>query len=149
MVASGWLRRSGRDTLSLSARTTDGAWVVLRAGWNGPRGGSVVLTFERAHLPTVATLAAAAYGLTPRETEVLAHLLAGESRTEMAAALVLSPWTVQDHLRSIYAKTGTRGRRGLVALLVRSEYVPRLGSTVGTDGWFISAGRDAGAGVGE
>ena len=67
------------------------------------------------------------------------HIVAGESREEMARALFISPYTVQDHLKSIYAKTGVSSRRGLVAMLVRSEYLPRIGSPVGADGWFASA----------
>jgi DNA-binding CsgD family transcriptional regulator len=97
------------------------------------------MTIERAQLPEIASLAAVAYGLTRREAEVFVHILAGESRDEMARALFISPYTVQDHLKSIYAKTGVSSRRGLVAMLVRNEYVPRLGSPVGPDGWFAAA----------
>lgn len=136
LAAATWLRRSGQASIALRTRTRDGEWVVVRAGWQGRPGGNVVLTVERAHLPEVTALAALAHGLTRRETEVLNHLLAGESRADISRALVISPWTVQDHLRSIYAKTGTSGRRGLVSLLVRSEYLPRLGEAVGADGWF-------------
>ena len=136
LAAATWLRRSGAPSVAVRARTRDGEWVVVRAGWQREEGGDVLLTVERAHLPEVASLAALAHGLTRREAEVLAHLLAGESRQEIAASLVISPWTVQDHLRSIYAKTGTSGRRGLVSLLVRTEYLPRLGGPVGADGWF-------------
>jgi DNA-binding CsgD family transcriptional regulator len=136
LAAATGLRRSGRSSATLRTRTRDGEWVVIRAGWQAPESGGVVLTIERAHLPEVASLAALAHGLTRREAEVLAHLLAGDSREEIAQALVISPWTVQDHLRSIYAKTGTSGRRGLVSLLVRTEYLPRLGGPVGPDGWF-------------
>ncbi len=136
LAAATGLRRSDRSSATLRTRTRDGEWVVIRAGWQAPGSGNVVLTIERAHLPEVASLAALAHGLTRREAEVLTHLLAGESRDEMSRALVISPWTVQDHLRSIYAKTGTSGRRGLVSLLVRTEYLPRLGGSVGPDGWF-------------
>jgi DNA-binding CsgD family transcriptional regulator len=139
IAAATWLRRAGQDSVALRARTRDGEWVVIRAGWQDRPTGSVVLTVERAHLPEVAALAAVAHGLTRREAEILAHLLAGESRADMARELVISPWTVQDHLRSIYAKTGTSGRRGLVSLLVRTEYLPRLGGPVGSDGWFSSS----------
>ena len=137
LAAATGLRRSGESIATLRARTRDGEWVVIRAGWRAPGADSVVLTIERAHLPEVVPLAALAHGLTRRETEVLARLLAGDSREEIARALFISPWTVQDHLRSVYAKTGTSGRRGLVSLLVRTEYVPRLGGPVGADGWFV------------
>lgn len=96
-------------------------------------------TIEQAQLPEIASPAAVAHGLTRRESEVFVHLLAGESRDEIARALYISPYTVQDHLKRIYAKTGVNSRRGLVAMLVHSEYLPRLGSPVGPDGGYASA----------
>lgn len=146
VVAAAALRRSGQASTVVRTRTRDGEWAVIRTGWHGPSGGSVVMTVEPAHLPEVASLAAVAHGLTRRETEVLAHLLAGQSREDMARSMVISPYTVQDHLRSIYAKTGTGGRRGLVALLVRTEYLPRAGAPVGADGWFAPSSGAVGPG---
>ena len=107
--------------------------------------GSVMLTFEPAPAPALASLLATAYHLTPREHEVLAHLLADRTREEIARALFVSPWTVQDHLRSIYAKTGTSGRRGLVSMLVHEVCLPRWGSPLGADGWFAGPTRALGS----
>jgi DNA-binding CsgD family transcriptional regulator len=137
-AAATWVRRSERGSVQLRARTRDGQLVVIRAGkYDGePTPGRVVLTVQEAQLPHIVTLASLAHGLTRRETEVLAHLLAGQSRTEIARGPFLSDYTVQDHLRHISAKTGVRGRRALVAMLVRTEYLPRLGSRIGPDGWF-------------
>jgi DNA-binding NarL/FixJ family response regulator len=114
--------------------------VVIRAGgYDGERlPRRVVMTIERAQLPEIASLAAAAHELARRESEVFVRILAGESRDEMAPALYISPSTVQDHLKSIYATAGVNSRRGLVAMLVHSEYLPRLGSPVRPDGWFAS-----------
>lgn len=49
--------------------------------------------------------------LTPRETEVIALLVDGNSNAEIAAALVLSTRTVEHHLANIYAKLGVHDRR--------------------------------------
>ena len=140
-IVAARLRHSERDSLVLRARTADGEWVVIRAGRldseHPPR--RIVLTIERARPPEIASLMASAYGLTRRESEVFAHVLAGESRDEMARALFISPYTVQDHLKSIFAKTGVSSRRSLVAKLVHTEYLPRLGTPVGPDGWFVRA----------
>ncbi|MFG1689339.1 response regulator [Nonomuraea sp. NPDC049269] len=48
--------------------------------------------------------------LTPRETDVLRHLAAGNSNAEIAQALVISPGTVKIHIERILAKLGLRTR---------------------------------------
>ena len=57
------------------------------------------------------------YGLSPRERDVLARVVRGESTKQIAAALGLSAYTVQDHVDSACIKVGVRGRRALVAKL--------------------------------
>ena len=66
---------------------------------------------------------ARANGLSPRETELVALLGRGADTAEAAARMCLSPHTVQDHLKSVFAKTRTHHRRGLLshALGVRGE----------------------------
>ena len=54
------------------------------------------------------------HALTPRETELLDLLVAGADTKAVAEALFMSQHTVQDHLKSIFAKTGARTRRILV-----------------------------------
>jgi predicted ATPase/DNA-binding CsgD family transcriptional regulator len=49
-------------------------------------------------------------GLTPREVEVLRLLAAGMSYAQIAEQLVISPRTVDGHLRSIYSKLGVSSR---------------------------------------
>jgi HD-GYP domain-containing protein (c-di-GMP phosphodiesterase class II)/DNA-binding CsgD family transcriptional regulator len=51
-------------------------------------------------------------GLTAREVEVLARVAAGRSNKEIAAALVVSPRTIEHHVESIYAKARVRTRAG-------------------------------------
>jgi DNA-binding CsgD family transcriptional regulator len=52
--------------------------------------------------------------LTPREQEVLALLGRGLSDREVAAALVISPKTVEKHVGAVLRKTGTPGRTAAV-----------------------------------
>ena len=54
-------------------------------------------------------------GLTEREREVCALVVAGSSNAQVAAALFISPRTVEHHLHSIYRKVGVRSRAQLAA----------------------------------
>jgi DNA-binding NarL/FixJ family response regulator len=74
-----------------------------------------VPTIEEQQRLVVSDPAAAPDGLTPRETEVLRHIAAGESNQEIAAALFVSEATVKTHVNHIFAKTGLRDRAQLVA----------------------------------
>lgn len=139
-AAASRLRASGEESVVLRTRTLDGEWLVIRAGRfdaeRPPR--KVVMTVERAQPPELVSLMAAAYGLTRRECQVLLLSLRGASRDEMATALFISPYTVQDHLKNIFAKAGVNSRRALVSRLVNTECLPRVGSAVAADGWFAT-----------
>ncbi len=57
--------------------------------------------------------------LTPREVEVLGHIAAGLSNTEIAATLFVSEATVKTHINHIFTKTGLRDRAQLVGYAFR------------------------------
>ncbi|HVB43766.1 MAG TPA: response regulator transcription factor [Streptosporangiaceae bacterium] len=58
-------------------------------------------------------------GLTQRESEVLALLVAGLSNRAIAAKLVVGEETVKTHSRGIYRKLGVSDRAGAVAAALR------------------------------
>jgi DNA-binding CsgD family transcriptional regulator len=72
------------------------------------------LRVEPAQPARIAPLLMSAYGLTDREQELTRLVLQGDSTAQIAERLVVSPHTVQEHLKSIFEKTGVRSRRDLV-----------------------------------
>ena len=68
----------------------------------------------------------AAYGLTDRERDITELIARGLSTRDIASRLHVSAYTVQDHLKSIFEKSGTGGRAELVARLFVDHYAPRL-----------------------
>jgi len=104
-----------------------GTWVVLHGAplvSDGRRRVAVIV--EPAHPARITPLLMSAYGLTAREREVTRLVLTGESTAQIAAALVVSPHTVQEHLKRIFEKTGVRSRRDLVGKVFFAYYEPRV-----------------------
>jgi DNA-binding CsgD family transcriptional regulator len=66
-----------------------------------------------------AEAAAAMPGLTPREREILAHVVAGRTYGEIARELVISEKTVSVHISNLLHKTGTKSRVELAQLARR------------------------------
>jgi DNA-binding NarL/FixJ family response regulator len=62
--------------------------------------------------------------LTPRETEILRYLAAGETTTQVAGHLGISALTVQSHVKSILAKLGVHSKIEAVTLAWRFGLAP-------------------------
>jgi len=123
----------------LRVRGSSGTWWVVSAtaiADGSGRRAKVVATIEEARMPDVVPLVVAAVGLSARERDVLVGVLEGQTSGEIAADLGISTHTVNDHLKSIFVKADVRSRRELVARIFFEHYAPRLGSPLGTGGWF-------------
>lgn len=108
---------AGTDRHEPSARVhlREGRWLTVRAARLGGPAGDLAVTFEATAPDDRADLFARAHGLSPRETQLLHLVRAGLDTAQLAARLHVSANTVQDHLKSVFAKTGTRSRSVLVA----------------------------------
>ncbi|MDE8669909.1 LuxR C-terminal-related transcriptional regulator [Pseudarthrobacter sp. H3Y2-7] len=111
---------SGSGTARARMRDARNNWVVLQASRliTGDDPEQMVVTVEPATTHDLASLLLAAYGVTPREQEVCVEVLSGKPTADIAARLYISPHTVHDHLKSVYAKVGVGSRGELVAKLV-------------------------------
>jgi DNA-binding CsgD family transcriptional regulator len=137
----------------LRCRTRAGRWVVLHASWlEQSRAGShqVAVIIEPAAPDEVATVIMAAYGLTERERAVTGLVCQGQSTAQIATELRISTNTVQDHLKSVFDKTGVRSRGEVMARILHDHYLPALhrGLPVGPSGFFDSSGATGSPGTG-
>ena len=73
----------------------------------------------------VAPLIMAAHGLTDRERTISALVCQGMSTRQIAGQLHLTADTVQDHLKSVFDRTGVHSRGQLVAAIFERDYLPR------------------------
>ncbi len=103
-------------------------WLVVHGaslpGSSGSRRATVIV--QPAQPSHLAPLLMQAHGLTRREQQVTQVVLGGASTTGVARELSIAEDTVQQHLKSIFDKTGVRSRRELVSLLFQTHYEPRV-----------------------
>jgi DNA-binding CsgD family transcriptional regulator len=103
---------------SVRIPTRTGLWAVLEgAALEGAALGQVAVTIRTASPSEVFDLLCKVYELTRRERELVALVLEGLATKQLAAALGISAYTVQDHLKAIFAKTRARNRLELVSQL--------------------------------
>jgi DNA-binding CsgD family transcriptional regulator len=96
-------------------RTPRGRWSVIEgAPLEGADPGHVAITVRAASSDEVFDVLCKAHDLTRRERQLAALMRGGLSTDQLAAALYISPYTVKDHLKAIFDKTGVRSRRELL-----------------------------------
>ncbi|GAB3157562.1 LuxR C-terminal-related transcriptional regulator [Amycolatopsis stemonae] len=110
-----------RASGSFRARVRDahGGWILLQASrLLGEDDDETAVTVGRASGAELLGVLLAAYGLTARERDVCREVLAGRSTSDISARLGISAHTVQDHLKSVFAKVDVRSRGELTAKLL-------------------------------
>jgi DNA-binding CsgD family transcriptional regulator len=98
--------------------------IVRTASMAGPAGSFIGVRIDRFHAPNSLTSAAAKFHISPREVQVLALLLDGRHLNEIGTTLHITSSTVQDHVRSMVEKTGSRNRSDLIARILGWEFPP-------------------------
>jgi DNA-binding CsgD family transcriptional regulator len=120
------------------ARTRGGTWLVL---YGTPLAGGTdrrtAVVIQPAAPHEVAPLVALAYGLTDRECQIVRHCMEGRPTKQIARELHVSAYTVQDHLKSIFAKTGVRTRNELIGQIFLEHYASRWEEAETTTGEWI------------
>lgn len=108
--------RNGSSGAHALERATDGRWVRIEAAQlEGQSDAQIAVTLRAATATETFDLLCRAYALSRRERDVVAALLAGLDTRAVSARLCVSPHTVQDHLKSVFRKTGAHGRREVLA----------------------------------
>lgn len=117
----------GQDARTARVVTRSGRWLTVHGVTlaSGAQAGAAVIV-EPAQPARITPLLMSAYGLTEREQELTRLVLQGYSTSEIAETLVISPFTVQQHLKNVFDKTGVRSRRDLVGKVFFAHYEPRL-----------------------
>jgi DNA-binding CsgD family transcriptional regulator len=96
-------------------RTTTGNWAVLDGGQlEGDGAGRIAITIRAATADEALDILCRAHGLTRRESELVGLVVHGLSTQQIAERLYITPYTVKDHLKAIFEKTGVSSRGELV-----------------------------------
>jgi DNA-binding CsgD family transcriptional regulator len=96
-------------------RTVDGRWVTIEAArLEGEGKGEIAVNLRPATQAETFELLCRVYALTHRERDIVAALVAGLDTRGVARRLSISAYTVQDHLKSVFAKMGNHSRRELL-----------------------------------
>lgn len=133
----------GTDPLELAARsrvcTRSGTWLLLYGTrLSGGTEARTAVIIQPATPHEVAPLVALAYGLSERETQITLLCIQGRSTKDMAQALRVSAYTIQDHLKAIFDKTGVRSRGELVGQVFLEHYAPRWEPVAeAPSGWWV------------
>ena len=110
-------------------RGRSGRWLALYGSLtesSGERPGETVIVIGPAKPEEVAWLNVAAYGLSPREEEVVGLVVRGFSNRQISNALTISEHTVRRHLANIFEKVGVRSRKNLLRGLFFDSLLPDM-----------------------
>ena len=113
----------------LRARARSGRWLTLYGSLTEAtpeQRAETVIIIEPTKPEELLPFSMTAYGLSPREEELVKLVVRGLSTTRISQTLFISEHTVQNHLRSVFEKVGVRSRGELVKRLFFDNLYPTL-----------------------
>jgi DNA-binding CsgD family transcriptional regulator len=114
---------------SLRARARSGRWLTLYGSLTEAtpeRRAETVIIIEPTKPEELLPFSMSAYGLSPREEEIVKLVVRGLSTKCISRTLFLSEYTVDNHLRSVFEKVSVRSRGELVKRLFFDQLYPTL-----------------------
>jgi DNA-binding CsgD family transcriptional regulator len=121
--------RDEESVPTLRARARSGRWLTLYgslAEATPDEHAQTVIIIEPTKPEELLPFSMTAYGLSPREEELVKLVVRGLSTTRISQTLFISEHTVQNHLRSVFEKVGVRSRGELVKRLFFDNLYPTL-----------------------
>jgi DNA-binding CsgD family transcriptional regulator len=109
---------------SVRVRARSGRWLTLHGSYLSGDQIEAAVIIEPSDRHDLAPLIIAAYGLTAREGQVTQDLLRGAPTKEIATHLSISAHTVNDHIKAVFDKTGSRSRGDLLGRVFAAHYSP-------------------------
>ena len=105
-----------------------GAWALLRATrMDAARAGAtppLAVTIQECPAADRLEVFARCFALTPQQHRLLGLTAGGLNTAELAAALRISPYTVQDQFKAVFAACGVRSRSALLGLALGAGAAP-------------------------
>src|ERR687890_1747135 len=114
---------------TLRARARSGRWLTLYGSLTEAtpeRRSETVIIIEPTKPEELLPFSMSAYGLSPREEEIVKFVVRGHPTTRISRSLFISEHTVQNHLRSVFEKVGVRSRGELVKRIFFDNLYPTL-----------------------
>jgi len=122
-LTAAWDRESAPPPVPVAVRPVP--FLVVRAQpMSGPAGHFIGVRIDRFQAPNSLGEAAARFHITQREMQVLALMLDGQHLDEIGRVLSITSSTVQDHIKNMVTKTGSRNRSELIAHVLGWEATP-------------------------
>lgn len=119
--AAGMAKSKPSAPARVLSQVSDGEWMAVEvAALQGAHEGGLVVTIRAATAEETVGLLCRAFALSRRERQLVALIAQGRDTKDITQRLGISRHTVQEHVTSVFEKTGVRSRRQLTALLAHS-----------------------------